>query len=93
MNMLLNAPWDDDSMPSMDDDVNDIEVINDALPNIKSIVLLDIEQGYTALEIISDLTWLWSRISDSSVERWCRAINNEVKRHAQKSRPELLKAA
>ena len=63
-----------------DDEVCDIGVIDVILPNIKTIVFLDIEQGFTALQIIKDLSWLWVHITDSSVNRWRRAINNAVKK-------------
>jgi len=72
--------WDNANPYDDDDEVSDIDVIDDVLPNIKAIILLDIEQGFTALEIIKDLSWLWVHITDSSVNRWCRAINNAVNR-------------
>ena len=71
-----------DDYYSMPDEI--CEVVDDVLPNIKALVLLDIEHGCTALEIIGDLTWLWSHITDSSVDRWCRAINNAVNRQTHK---------
>ena len=70
--------WDNANPNPYDDD--DDDVVDDVLPNIKAIILLDIEQGFTALEIIKDLSWLWVHITDSSVNRWCRAINNAVKK-------------
>jgi hypothetical protein len=57
--------------------VEDFEVIDDVLPSIKKIILFGIEQGYDAEMVIEDLAWLWSRITDSSVSRLKRAINNQ----------------
>jgi len=74
------SQWAWDNANPYDDEVSDIDVVDVVLPNIKTIILLDIEQGFTALQIIQDLSWLWMRITDSSVNRWCRAINNAVNR-------------